>query len=186
VNNRKWQIGLLVAFGCVLLAPERGQTAERNASGAIVEEQAATAAKQDSDLERNKQLMRTVVEQFLNKHDVTAVDRHYHAGYIQHNPQAPPGRDGVKTFFSQLFTAFPDLHATVDHLYAEGDRVFAFMTWKATHKADFFDLKASGQPIVIHTAEIFRVQDGRLVEHWDTVDMSDVVVKSAKAAAGRR
>ena len=47
--------------------------------------------------------------------------------------------------------------------------------------ADLFDLKASGQPIVIRTAEIFRVEDGRMVEHWDTVDMSDVVVKSAAA-----
>jgi predicted SnoaL-like aldol condensation-catalyzing enzyme len=134
---------------------------------------------QNSELERNKQLMRTVTEEFLNKHDVSAVDRLYHAGYIQHNPQAPPGRDGVKAFFSLLFAAIPDLHATIDHLYAEGDRVFSFVTWRGTHRGDLFELRASGQPIVIRTAEIFRVEDGRLVEHWDTVDMSDVVMKSA-------
>jgi steroid delta-isomerase-like uncharacterized protein len=135
------------------------------------------------DLERNKQLMRSVIEEFLNKHDVSAVDRLYHPGYIQHNPQAPPGRDGVKAFFSLLFTAIPDLHATVNHMYAEDDKVFSFVTWNGTHKADLMDLRASGQPIVIRTAEIFRVEDGRLVEHWDTVDMSDVVMKSN--AAGR-
>jgi predicted SnoaL-like aldol condensation-catalyzing enzyme len=43
------------------------------------------------------------------------------------------------------------------------------------------DLRASGQPIVIRTAEIFRIEDGRLAEHWDTVDMSDVVMKSNAA-----
>jgi len=135
----------------------------------------------NADLERNKQLMRTVIEEFLNKHDVSAVDRLYHPGYIQHNPQAPPGRDGVKTFFSLLFTAIPDLHATVNHLYAEDDKVFSFVTWNGTHRADLMDLKASGQPIVIKTAEIFRVEDGRLAEHWDTVDMTDVVMKSNAA-----
>jgi steroid delta-isomerase-like uncharacterized protein len=137
----------------------------------------------NADLERNKQLMRSVIEEFLNKHDVSAVDRLYHPGYIQHNPQAPPGRDGVKAFFSLLFTAIPDLHATVNHMYAEDDKVFSFVTWNGTHKANLMDLRASGQPIVIRTAEIFRVEDGRLVEHWDTVDMSDVVMKSN--AAGR-
>src|SRR5262245_24759259 len=122
------------------------------------------------ELERNKQLMRAVTEEFLNKHDVSAVDRLYHPGYIQHNPQAPPGRDGVKAFFTLLFTAIPDLHATIDHLYAEGDRVFSFVTWTGTHRNPLFDLKPSGQSIVIRTAEIFRVEDGRLAEHWDTVD----------------
>ena len=137
----------------------------------------------NADLERNKQLMRAAIDEFLNKHDVSAVDRLYHPGYIQHNPQAPPGRDGVKAFFSLLFTAIPDLNATVNHMYAEDDKVFSFVTWNGTHKADLMDLRASGQPIVIRTAEIFRIEDGRLAEHWDTVDMSDVVMKSL--AAGR-
>jgi predicted SnoaL-like aldol condensation-catalyzing enzyme len=181
VYNSKYRIGLLAGSLCVFLAMAQGQGAERETPRASAGEQATAGAKQTSNLERNKQLLRTVTAEFLNKHDVTAVDRLYHAGYIQHNKQAPPGRDGVKTFFTQLFTAFPDLHATIDHIAAEGDRVFAFMTWKATHKADLFDLKASGQPIVIHTAEIFRIQDGRMIEHWDTVDMSDVVTKSMAA-----
>jgi len=132
-----------------------------------------------SDLERNKQLIRTATEEILNQRQLAAVDRYFHPGYTQHNPQAPPGPEGVKAFFSALFAAIPDLHATVDHLYAEGDRVFSFMSWRGTHRGPIFGMKPSNQPVVIRTAEIFRVENGRLAEHWDTVDMSDVVMKSA-------
>lgn len=131
------------------------------------------------DLERNKQLVRTATKEILNQRELSAVDLYFHAGYIQHNPQAPPGPEGVKSFFSAVFAAIPDLSATIDHLYAEGDRVFSFMTWRGTHRGPIFGLEPSGQPVVIRTAEIFRVEGGRLAEHWDMVDLTDVMKKSA-------
>lgn len=136
----------------------------------------------DSEVERNKELIRTATEQILNRRNLDAVDQYFDPGYIQHNPQAPPGLQGVKSFFSALFTAIPDLHATIDHLYGEGDRVFSFITWRGTHRAPIFGMGPSGQPIAIRTAEIFRVDAGRLAEHWDTVDMSDLAMKSAQSS----
>jgi predicted SnoaL-like aldol condensation-catalyzing enzyme len=133
----------------------------------------------NSELERNKQLVRTATEEVLNRRELGAVDRLFHAAYFQHNPQAPPGPEGVKSFFSALFVAIPDLRATIDHLYAEGDRVFSFITWRGTHRGPIFGFEPSGQPVVIHTAEIFRIEGGRLAEHWDTVDLADLVMKSA-------
>lgn len=132
------------------------------------------------DLERNKQLVRSATEEILNGRELGAVDRYFHAAYRQHNPQAPPGPEGVKSFFGALFAAIPDLRATIDHLYAEGDRVFSFMTWRGTHNGPIFGLEPSRQQVLIRTAEIFRVEDGRLAEHWDTVDLSDIVMKSMK------
>ena len=131
-----------------------------------------------SEIERNKRLVRAATDEILNQHAVDAVDRYFHPGYIQHNPQAPPGPEGVKAFFSALFAAIPDLHATIDHLYGEGDRVFSFITWRGTHRGPIFGLPPSGQAIKIRSAEIFRIEGDRLAEHWDTVDLSDIVMKS--------
>jgi predicted SnoaL-like aldol condensation-catalyzing enzyme len=83
---------------------------------------------------RNKALVRRATEEFLGRRDVTAVERHFSPTYIQHNPNAPPGRAGVEQFFGYLFAALPDLEVEIDHLYAEGDRVFSFMTWRGTHR----------------------------------------------------
>jgi steroid delta-isomerase-like uncharacterized protein len=128
--------------------------------------------------ERNKALVREATEEFLVKRNVEAVDRYFAPDYIQHNPHAPPGPAGVKQFFSALFTALPDLEVRILHIYAEGDRVFSFMTWEGTHQAPFFGVPASGQRVIIRTAEIFRIEDGRMAEHWDVVDDSDMKRKA--------
>ena len=128
--------------------------------------------------ERNKALVREATEEFLVKRNVDAVDRYFAANYIQHNPHARPGPAGVKQFFSALFTALPDLEVRILHMYAEGDKVFSFMTWEGTHSAPFFGLPPSGQRVVIRTAEIFRIENGRMAEHWDVVDDSDMKRKA--------
>jgi predicted SnoaL-like aldol condensation-catalyzing enzyme len=133
---------------------------------------------EQSELERNKQLIRDATEEVLNQQRLDAVDRIFHPAYLQHNPSAPPGPSGVKAFFGALFVAIPDLHATIDHLYAEGDRVFSFITWRGTHRAPIFGFPPSGLPVKIRTAEIFRIEDNRLAEHWDTVDLTDLVMKA--------
>ena len=128
--------------------------------------------------ERNKALVREVTEKFLGRRDPSAVDRYFSPKYIQHNPQAAPGPEGVKAFFAQLFQALPDLRIEVDHLYAEGDRVFSFMRWHGTHRGPLFGFPPSNKEIVIRTAEIFRIENGLMAEHWDVVDPSDLVAKA--------
>jgi uncharacterized protein (TIGR02246 family) len=130
-----------------------------------------------SEQARNKEVVRRATAQLWGQRDVTAIDNYFSPEYVQHNPSAPPGREGVKGFFRMLTTALPDLVVTLDHLYAEGDRVFAFMTWRGTHRAPLFDIPASGQPVTLRTAEIFRFERGLMAEHWDTVDFADVMAK---------
>jgi steroid delta-isomerase-like uncharacterized protein len=139
-----------------------------------------TAPTRESGQEaRNKALVREATAAIFGKKDLAAIDRFVALDYIQHNPSAPPGRDGDKQFFAKLFAAIPDLVVTVDHLYAEGDRVFAFMTWRGTHQQEIFGFPGSGRAVTIRTAEIFRVAGGMLAEHWDVVDMSELARQTA-------
>jgi steroid delta-isomerase-like uncharacterized protein len=134
-------------------------------------------------MEANKALFRQVMDEFFGQHDMSAVDRHYSPDYIQHNAdvaawaksQGLAPLDGVKRFFSGFFEAFPDFKPTIDHLYAEGDKVFAFVTWRGTHKGTFLGVPATGKEIVIRTAEIMRVENGKFAEHWDVVDQNKML-----------
>jgi predicted SnoaL-like aldol condensation-catalyzing enzyme len=111
------------------------------------------------EAERNKQLLKVLTLELWSARNEGAIDRFFSEDYVQHSPFAKPGRQGVHDFFRAVTTAIPDLVVTLDHLFAEGDRVFAFLTWKGTQ----------------------RLEQGRIVEHWDVVDGSGMVARDRPA-----
>jgi predicted ester cyclase len=128
--------------------------------------------------EANKAFFRKAFAEFFIQHDLESVDRNYSPNYIQHNEMVAAWTnarglsptEGVKRFFQGFFTAFPDFAPTIDHLYSEGDKVFAFVTWRGTHQGNFQGVSPTGKQIVIKTAEIMRIENGRFSEHWDVVN----------------
>ena len=124
-----------------------------------------------SSPEENKALFRRVIDDVFNQHNLDAVDLYYPVDYIQHNPHVPPGLTGFKEFFAMHFAAFPDLHATIEDLVAEGDKIAARLTWTGTHKGEFEGIPPTGKQIKFTTMEFFRVASGKLAEHWDEVDL---------------
>ena len=122
--------------------------------------------------ERNKHLLKVLTLELWSGRNEDAIDRYFSEDYVQHSPFAKPGRQGVQDFYRAVTTAVPDLVVTLDHLLAEGDRVFAFMTWKGTQRGPLFGAPATNGPVTLRTAEIHRLEQGRIVEHWDVVDAS--------------
>ena len=128
--------------------------------------------------EENKAFFRQAFEEFFIERDFDSVDRNYSPNYIQHNEmvaewakaQGLSPREGVRQFFNGFFAAFPDFAPTIDHLYAEGDKVFAFVTWRGTHQGEFQGVPPTGKQVVIKTAEIMRIENDQFAEHWDVVN----------------
>lgn len=89
--------------------------------------------------------------------------------YIQHNDLGP-GREPVKAMTQKLRAAFPDLEVVIEDLIAEGDRVVARVAMQGTHQGRFMGVEPTGRPITIRSVDIWRVEGGRLKEHWDLVD----------------
>lgn len=89
--------------------------------------------------------------------------------YIQHN-HLGNGRDPVKKMVAGLRRAFPDLKVVAEDLVAEGDRVVARVTITGTHQGRFLGVDPTHRPITIRSVDIWRIEDGRLKEHWDVVD----------------
>ncbi|MFD1049772.1 ester cyclase, partial [Kibdelosporangium lantanae] len=101
----------------------------------------------------NKRVALAAVDELLNKHDLTAVDRYYREPYIQHNPDIANGFAGVKAAISQL----PNLHYDVFKVLADGD--FVTVDARVTGLGDTTKI----------IMDVFRLDRGRIVEHWDII-----------------
>jgi predicted SnoaL-like aldol condensation-catalyzing enzyme len=116
-------------------------------------------------LEKNKQLVRNFIEDTLNRHDIAAADKYFsQQNPIRYNQQVM-GTEGFKDYRRRFFQEFPDSHTTIDHIVAEGDRVFVMLTTTATNKQ-------TGKRITIKSADLYRIENDTIAEHWDMVDRS--------------
>lgn len=124
-------------------------------------------------IEQNKAIVRQLIEQVINQNNFSLVEEIIAADIIEHEelpPGIPTGLEGTKIMFTMLHSAFPDFKATIHELIAEGDKVVVFMTWSGTQLGEWMGLPPSGKPIAIHVMDIFRVADGKIVEHWGLMD----------------
>ncbi|MEJ2631262.1 MAG: ester cyclase [Acidihalobacter sp.] len=106
--------------------------------------------------ERNKMLVADFYAKVWNAYDVTALKDFVAEDYVQHNPHVANGRAPLEAFLGPMFENLPEGRFTVARLVAEGDLVVAHTLFQAT-------AEDSGTAVV----DIYRVVDGRLVEHWD-------------------
>ena len=111
-----------------------------------------------TDLDENKRRVRSFYEEAFNGGDPEgAVKRYLGNQYIQHNPQ---GADGPEAFigFVSGSVEFPQLNLDIKRMIAEGDLV-------VTHS----NLKNSPEDRGSAVVDLFRVENGKIVEHWDVV-----------------
>lgn len=113
----------------------------------------------------SKQVATRYFDTLLVSKDPDAV-RFLSPEYHQHNPGIPSGSAGLREQFTAFFDQFPELTVDRKRVVAEGNLVAIHAHYRLTPD----DL---GQAVV----DIFRVRNGRVVEHWDVVQ--DVPVTSA-------
>ena len=68
------------------------------------------------------------------------------------------------------FTAFPDLHFTIEDQIAEGDRVVTRFTARGTHQGAFIGIPPTGKQGVVTGTGIDRFANGKIVEAWFNSD----------------
>jgi predicted ester cyclase len=91
--------------------------------------------------------------------------------------QVPQGLEGFKSFNGEFLAAFPDLHGDFDFLLAEGDMVAGFSRWNGTHKGAFLGYPATDNPVSYRVADLWRISNCKIVEHWDIVDSIDLMTQ---------
>ena len=124
--------------------------------------------------EENKALHRKFFDEVMIKKNLAMIDELMAPDYIEHDempPGTPSGAEGLKQMMGMFFSAFPDMHSTVDDVIAEGDKVVGRHTVTGTHSGDFMGIPATGKQFSIGEVHIVRFANGKGVEHWGQVDM---------------
>jgi predicted ester cyclase len=89
-------------------------------------------------------------------------------GFSQYRSTAKPA--GLRTFnefFSAVNESFPDFNIRIDSLICKADKVMTRYTITGTHKAHFMGMAPTNEIVNICGIDIFRIENGKVVEHWD-------------------
>src|ERR1700760_3399049 len=105
--------------------------------------------------EQNKALVLEAFDTLFNKRDYEAAERFWSPNYIQHSAHIEPGREGL---FNLVKATPPTLRYEPGLILAEGE-------WVIVHGR----FSNFGLPVNWIAADILRIQDGILVEHWDVI-----------------
>jgi len=105
--------------------------------------------------EKNKAIVLEAFDTLFNKRDYASAQRYWSPHYIQHSAHIAPGREG-------LFNLIKSIPSTLKYepgtIVAEGDFVIVHGRFSGF-----------GQPVNWIAADIVRIQNGILVEHWDVI-----------------
>jgi predicted ester cyclase len=113
----------------------------------------------------------------FNAHDPAAFKDVVAENYLQHNGRAAPGLAGLQATFQQYFQMFPDLHVALADSVVTKDKVVARFELTATHDhtvqlgPNAPSFPPTGRKLKWEGISIWRVADGKFVEHWDEDDL---------------
>jgi predicted SnoaL-like aldol condensation-catalyzing enzyme len=109
----------------------------------------------------NKQIVANFIHDVFVEKNPDAALKYLAPDYIQHNPKVSQGAEGFVRSISEWFAHAPaDLSDETLHLVAEGDLVVAHQQLTYTDK--------SGARKAVVGFDLYRLRDGRIVEHWDS------------------
>jgi len=117
-----------------------------------------------TDAARNKEIVREIFEKIVNGGDADLAAKFYKPDYIQHNPNVEQGLAGLQKLIRRMHASGNPMRAEIKLMNAEDDRVWLLVEWSG-------GAVPPGAPRLTHTAEIFRVEDGMMAEHWDVVQL---------------
>jgi predicted ester cyclase len=119
--------------------------------------------------EGNKEVIRRLLREVDQGND-DLVDSYYSATYVDHSPSPgrslAEGREGVRRAIALFRQAFPDTRHTIEDLVAEGDRVVARVSARATHTGELFGHAPTGRVVTLTSITVYRIVDGRIAERW--------------------
>lgn len=130
-------------------------------------------------MEENKKIVAEFVRRCQDEHDLAYADEVFHPQFVNH--YRPEGRliaetekpaSGFQAFYGALLRGFPDARMEINEQVAERDLVSTRKTLRGTHQGELWGLEPTGNRVAFEFIDIFRVADGRLIEHWTSMDLA--------------
>jgi predicted SnoaL-like aldol condensation-catalyzing enzyme len=117
---------------------------------------ATPAPTTDEAREANKRIVLAFYDAAVNRSSVDDAVAFLAPRFIQHNPRSADGIEGVRALFQDLKRQFPGVRADVKRVFTDGDFVMLHV-----------HVKLQPEDLGLAIVDIFRVEQGKIVEHWD-------------------
>jgi len=137
------------------------------------------SSKADATRTANLEVVSRFIEEFKNNANHGIVDELMSPDFVHHltDPRLPAGREGIKALGQVIVAGFPDVHASVQDLIADGDKVIERTQTSATHTGEFNGIPATGKQVGWTEIHIYRLADGKIVEQWSEIDLLGLLVQ---------
>ncbi|KJY84563.1 polyketide cyclase [Vibrio galatheae] len=127
----------------------------------------------------NAKLITDFVQNLMNNHNFSYVLENYNdSAYVQHNRNLPDKITGLVGFLAEFVEEYPDYTYDVKHIYADGNFVI-FHSHATLNKEDRGN-DQKGMNII----DTWRIEDGRIVEHWDSIQALDFSMRVYSLISG--
>ena len=127
--------------------------------------------------EQNKAVVRKFFEEVINKGNLELISELFAPNWVNIDSMLPPleGLEGVRNLVKIFHSAFPNLHAEILDIVAEGNRVAVAFSESGTQSGELMGFPPSGRSVKITGIGIFRLVDGKLAENRVNVDMLSIL-----------
>jgi len=138
-------------------------------------------------METNKVVVRRFIDDVHNNGNFALFNELFAADYVNRSaPASANNRAAREQAIRSYREAMPDLRATIDDIFAEGDRVALRWTTSGTQRGTMETplgvAPASNRPVSIRGINIFRIADGKIAEEWIVWDMLGLAQQVGLAA----
>jgi predicted ester cyclase len=122
----------------------------------------------------NEALVRHWWEEVWVEGNVAATDGFMAPDYVDHPspPGLPPGPEGMKQALTTYRTTLPDVKATLDDIFAGGDRVALRWSARGTHLGEWLGVPPTGHHFTMSGISIYRIAEGKAVEGWNSTEVN--------------
>jgi len=133
--------------------------------------------------EANMEIIRRAIEEIWNQGNTAVADELFHPDYIYNEPgMVRIGVDLLKDAVIEYRSAFPDLHVSIDQIFAEDDKVVASWTFTGIHTGTpFKGIPTTGKSFGVQGVNINRIADGKIVESWWCIDRLSLLMQLMSA-----
>jgi predicted ester cyclase len=132
-----------------------------------------------------KATLRRVFEQGINEGDASVIEELIGANYVNHDLPAPgPGPVGFSDAIGMFRQGFPDLRVNLEAVFADGDLVGSRGSFNGTHQGEFMGVPATGKEVTVKYMDLWRAEDGKLVENWVRMDFLGLMQQLGVMPAG--
>jgi predicted ester cyclase len=128
----------------------------------VVSAQSQTSSRQIEREQQNKVLVRRWIEEGFNNKDLKVVDEIFAETFSING--AVIGRENLRQSMKLRFTAFPDLHVTIEEIIGEGDKIGIWYTARGTHKGEFAGISPTGRQVNWFGFDLLRVEGGKIAQ----------------------